>query len=58
MLSLNQGAPLHMVASDLLKLLWSSSTTSLHSSKRQEEVQGGKFSNASSCVIACTHALR
>ncbi|CAK9207052.1 unnamed protein product [Sphagnum jensenii] len=43
MLLSKQGAPLHMVASGLLKLRRSSSATGLHSSRRQQQVQGGKF---------------
>lgn len=45
-----------MVASCLLKLRWSSLTTGLHSSRRQQQVRGGNFGNASSCVIARMHA--
>jgi hypothetical protein len=43
MLLSKQGAPLHMVASGLLKLRRSSSATGLHSSRRQQQVQAGKF---------------
>jgi len=43
MLLSKQGAPLHMVASGLLKLRRSSSATGLHSSRRQQQVQGGGY---------------
>jgi hypothetical protein len=58
MLLVNQGAPLHMIASGLLKLHWSSSATGLHNSKRQQQVQGGNFCNTSSCVATRTHTFR
>jgi len=56
MLLLDQGAPLHMVASGLLKLHRSSSITSLHNSRKQQQVQGRNFGNTSSCAHARAHS--